>query len=172
MQDWASDLLLQTQCFCAAARRTARAVTQLYDLVLAPIGLKATQLTTLLAIAEAGEIAQWQLAQGHAIAPETLSRRLSAALKKGYLEVRRSERGERLYRLSKLGQECLREALPYWERAQDRLVQALGGATVEEIITLFDRVTLSARAAEDMRIPNSAAESRKTATAAGRPSAA
>ncbi len=155
MNDHKTTQLKQTHCLCAAARRASRAVTQLYDLVLSPAGLKATQFTMLLAIAEAGELAQWQLAQSHAVATETLSRRLSVIRKRGWVEVRRgSRKGERVYKLTDYGYECLRKALPHWETAQRRVAQALGRQAHDDAIALLDRITVAAGEAQFIRTCN------------------
>src|SRR5947209_7365917 len=68
---------LQPDCACSLARRAARSVTQLYDVVLAPVGVKATQFVLLRAISNSGQVAQWQLASDLSIAVETLTRRLA-----------------------------------------------------------------------------------------------
>lgn len=149
------DQLFLTPCVCAAVRRASRAITELYDLVLAPTGLKATQFITLREIGEAGEIAQWQLAKGYAIATETLSRRLGMARKKGLLQVRRgASRGEQIYSLTPYGRECLENARPHWERAQQRLAQGLGNGDLEGIVALLDRLAAAAQAGEEIRLPN------------------
>lgn len=150
-----------TPCVCAVVRRTSRAVTQFYDLVLSPSGLKTTQFIILREIAEAGEVAQWQLAERLAIATETLSRRLGLARRKGLLMVRRgAKRGERIYRLTAYGTECLQNALPHWYRAQERLGRALGDCSLTCAIDLLNRITLAAQAAEEIRAANSAANPR------------
>ena len=59
----------QDLCICAALRGAARSTTQLYDLVVRPSGLKATQFIALRAIEEAGEMPQWRFAREHAVAP-------------------------------------------------------------------------------------------------------
>ncbi len=147
--------LLQTPCVCAAARRAARAITQLYDLVLAPTGIKATQFIVLREIGDAGEIAQWQLAEGYAVATETLSRRLGIGRKKGMLQVRRgTKRGEQVYSLTPYGRECLENARPHWEGAQQRIAQALGNGDLEGIVACLDRLTAAAQIAEEIRLPN------------------
>ncbi len=156
MQDQQSPTRFRrTPCVCAAARRTSRALTRFYDLVLAPTGLKATQFIALREIAEAGEIAQWQLSQGYGVATETLSRRLNTARKNGLVEMRRgAKHGERIYRLTVQGQKCLHNAMPYWGRAQRRLAQALGDANLKHAVDILDRVAEAALLAEQIRTPN------------------
>ena len=140
---------------CAALRAASRAVTQLYDLVLAPTELKATQFVALHAIDQAGEIAQCQFARDHAIAVETLSRRFSGLRRKGYLQVRRGARhGERIYSLTDQGRLALQNALPYWERAEDRFRRALESDDWNGILLMLDRLRIAAVRAEELRTNN------------------
>jgi DNA-binding MarR family transcriptional regulator len=140
---------------CAALRAASRAVTQLYDLVLAPTTLKSTQFVALQTIYESGEIAQCQFARDHTVAVETLSRRLGGLRRKGYIQVRTGIRhGERIYSLTDKGRQALMEALPYWERAQDRLRRALGEDDWNGMIRMVDRVRAAALRAEELRTNN------------------
>jgi DNA-binding MarR family transcriptional regulator len=143
-------------CACASLRRASRCVTQLYDLVLAPCGLKCTQFVSLRAIDEAGEIAQYQFAKQYAVAVETLSRRLGALRRKGLVKVRTGTRhGEQIYSLTDEGKRSLDRARPYWERAQERLKTALGDADWNLLFAVTDRVANAALEAERLRLRNS-----------------
>jgi DNA-binding MarR family transcriptional regulator len=138
-----------------ALRSASRAVTHLYDLVLSPTGLKATQFITLKAIAEAGELAQCDFAREYCVAVETLSRRLGALRRKGLIAVRIGPtHGERIYSLTPQGDECLRRAGPYWEAAENRLKKTLAISDWATVLNLCDRTMLAAQAAEQARIPN------------------
>lgn len=108
-------------CGFAGLRRASRAVCHLYDLVLAPTQLKITQYTMLRQIADAGEIAHCDLARKCVGSEETFSRRLASARKCGWVSMRVGDRQRRVYRLTEKGMQVLREATPYWERAQDRM---------------------------------------------------
>lgn len=146
---------LPTESPCPALRAANRAVTQLYDLVLAPTELKATQFIALQTIRECGEIAQCQFARDHAIAVETLSRRFSALRRKGYIQVRRGNRhGERIYSLTEKGREALESAMPYWERAEDRLRRALRQDNWEGMLHMLDRIRTAALDAVELRTNN------------------
>ena len=145
----------QTSCACATIRRTARALTQLYDLVLSPVGMNITQFTILSAIAENGEIAQWKLSQQYAFSPETLSRRLSALRMTRWVQMRAgSARRERLYSLTQLGKQKLEEAIPYWNRAQQRLRLASGEHGWRHLTDFADNITVAAKAARAVRTQN------------------
>src|SRR6185437_16298466 len=104
---------------CASLRRANRAVCHLYDLVLVPAGLKATQYIILETIAAAGKIAHCDLARRFAASEETFSRRLGSARKAGWVQMTIDTRRRRIYCLTAHGQSLLETALPYWERAQE-----------------------------------------------------
>jgi DNA-binding MarR family transcriptional regulator len=143
-------------CAFEALRSAGRAATQLYDLVLQPVGLKASEFTMLRIIAEAGEIPQWKLSRDHAIALETLSRRLAKLRKKGLLDCRKgSNHDERIYSLTPRGQESLKGALPYWQRAQARLRKTLGNAEFDMLLRICQSTVRAARDAEHLRAMNS-----------------
>ena len=140
---------------CSALRRAARSTTQFYDLVLQPVGLKATQFVALRTIEEAGELQQWKFAREHAIAVETLSRRLAVLRRRGLVNVRTGRNhGERIYSLTELGRRTLAEAWPYWERAEKRLNQTLGEQDERLLIQLCERSVAAAREAEELRAVN------------------
>lgn len=143
-------------CVCAALRRAARSATQLYDLVLQPSGLKATQFIALKTIEEAGELPQWRFARQQAVAVETLSRRLAVLRRRGLLTVRTGgNHGERIYSLTPQGRLALAHATPYWERAQERLRRTLGDSTVAMLLELCENAVTAAQEAEQMRAKNS-----------------
>ncbi len=142
-------------CICAELRRASRAVSQLYDLVLAPSELRITQFIALKSMYEAGEIAQCRYAREHGIAVETLSRRFSSLRQKGLVEMRRgAHHGERIYKLTPKGEQAFLATLPYWRRAQDRLHNSLGEADWRALLQLCDRVCQAAQEAEQFRTKN------------------
>lgn len=139
----------------AALRTATRAVTQFYDLVLSPTGLKTTQFVILQEINAAGEIAQCDFAREFGIAVPTLSRRFGGLRKKELIQIRRGERhGERIYRLTPKGQDALHVAVPYWDRAQRRLKTVLGNADWDQLLELAERVRKAASHAEQLRTDN------------------
>lgn len=139
----------------AALRTATRAITQFYDLVLTPAGLKATQFVILQVIRSAGEIAQCDFAREFSIAVPTLSRRFGGLRRKGYIQIRRGDRhGERIYSLTPQGEEAFEKTLPYWERAQQRLRTALGEEDWCTMLALSDRIRSAVIDAEELRTRN------------------
>lgn len=142
-------------CACCLTRRAARSVTSLYDLVMAPSGLKATQFILLRAIADAGQIAQWQLGKNLSIAVETLTRRLASMRRVGWVELQSGvDKREHIYKITDLGRQQMEAAVPYWLRAQERLKEQLGDSEWEETRRCLDRLAVAAERSLSARVKN------------------
>ena len=129
-------------CMCASFRRASRALTQLYDEALRPVGLRATQFTILQALSLAGEVSQGGLAQILAMDSTTLTRTLRIMGREGWIRERRGEdRRERLLRLAKAGRHQFKRALPSWEKAQAQLGRQLGDKRWHALMKLTNEVT-------------------------------
>jgi DNA-binding MarR family transcriptional regulator len=127
---------------CASFRRASRALTQLYDEALRPVGLRATQFTILQALSLAGEVSQGGLAQILAMDSTTLTRTLRIMGREGWIAERRGEdRRERLLRLAKAGRHQFSRALPSWEKAQAQLGRQLGDKRWHALMKLTNEVT-------------------------------
>jgi DNA-binding MarR family transcriptional regulator len=127
---------------CANFRRTSRALTQLYEAALRPLGLSATQLTILQALTRAGEVSQGQLGQMLAMDSTSLTRTLAIMRRQGWLAERRGkDRRERRLRLSSAGEAQLNRAQPVWEKIQSRLRRKLGQQTWNDLLQLTHQVT-------------------------------
>ncbi len=129
--------LVRLPCACANLRRSVRVVTQFYDNVLRPSGMRATQFTLLQALSEVPEASQKQLAELLEIDSTTLTRTLAPLRRKGWL---RSEVGDdrRELRLSltPAGKRNYKRALPYWQTAQKGMEQALGKRDLNHLIDI------------------------------------
>src|SRR5258706_7428011 len=105
-------------CACANLRRAARVVTQFYDGVLRPSGLRATQFTLLQALNLAPGISQKQLAELLEIDSTTLTRTLALLRRKGWLRSKAGiDRRELRLSLTAAGKREYQPALPYWQTA-------------------------------------------------------
>lgn len=138
----------------ASVRRASRAICRLYDLVLVPTRLKATQFMILQIIAESGEIAHCDLANELAASVETLSRRLAGARREGLVSVHAGEHNKRMYSLAPKGRRVLEEARPYWQKAQLRLRSSLGESDWRMLLDFSRRVADAAIRAESLHLPN------------------
>ena len=127
---------------CASLRRTSRALSQLYEDALRPVGLRATQFTILQTLSLAGEVTQGELGQILAMDSTTLTRTLNIMGRHGWIAKRRGEdRREWRMRLSKAGATQFKQALPHWEKAQTQLRRQLGEELSDNLMKLTQKVT-------------------------------
>ena len=123
-------------CACFKVRKAARAVTKLYEEVLRPIGLRATQFSLLMAARVIGPVTVVKLAQITVMDRTTLTRNLQILEKRRLIEIKPGEdRREREVTLTTSGMEVLAKGVPLWEEAQDRVRQGLGE---EKLSNLMD----------------------------------
>ena len=128
-------------CACANLRRAARAVTRVYNRELRPTGLELTQVTLLMALEMTGETTQGKLGKVLALDSTSLTRMLRLLIERRWIsEKRGSDRRQRLLRLTPSGEEKLRKAWPYWERAQLRLRKGMGEQTWSQMGPLLAEV--------------------------------
>jgi DNA-binding MarR family transcriptional regulator len=112
---------------CSSFRRAARSLTHVYEEALRPLGLRATQFTVLLVLAQAGEVSQGRLGEMLAMDSTSLTRTLAIMLRQGWIAERRgADRRERRLSLSDSGKAQLNHALPVWEEVQTRVRDRLG----------------------------------------------
>jgi DNA-binding MarR family transcriptional regulator len=127
---------------CGSFRRTSRALTQLYENALRPLGLRSTQFTILQVLSRAGEVSQGQLGEMLAMDSTTLTRTLEIMSRHGWIAERRgADRRERWLRLSKGGETELSRALPVWEKVQSSLRRQLGDQAWNNLLQLTHQAT-------------------------------
>ena len=132
-------------CTCANLRRTARAVTRLYNQQLRSGEIEITQFTILTALDRAGEISQGKLSKLLALDSTTLKRMLALLRKRGWIQEKEGEdRRFRLIRLTSAGRAKLQHSLPHWKRAQARMQGALGEDTMRQLTGVLAQVTAMA----------------------------
>jgi DNA-binding MarR family transcriptional regulator len=115
--------------YCASLnfRRTARAITRLYDLAFQGTKIRSTQFTILIAVAKAQPVSIGTLGSILVIDSTTLTRSLGKLQKQGLLTVsKRAERRQRFVTLTDAGVKALEESLPGWRAAQERFVKTVG----------------------------------------------
>src|SRR2546422_11113863 len=114
-------------CVCNTLRMVSRAVTQLYDDILRPSGLRVTQFSILGAVARLGEANLRQLEHTLAIDQTTLTRSLKLLERNGAIDrVPHPDGRIKAMTLTSKGRKALEAARPLWARAQDRVLRELG----------------------------------------------
>jgi DNA-binding MarR family transcriptional regulator len=132
-------------CLCASLRRASRALTQLYEEALRPLGLRASQFTILQLLSLTGEVTQGEMGQYLAMDSTTLTRTLAIMGRHGWIKRQQGEdRRVSLIRLSSSGRAQFARALPHWEKVQALVRKKLGGSRWDDLMQLNKDVTVAA----------------------------
>ena len=129
------------ECIAVRLRMLNRAVTNIYDDALRPLGVRVSQMNILVAagmvdIARPAEICE----QLH-LDVSTLSRNVERMKSRGWLEVIHGEdRRAQPFRLTPAGRRLLEKALPKWETAQQQAMGILGDSIFDGLEDAIERL--------------------------------
>jgi DNA-binding MarR family transcriptional regulator len=138
--------------YCASLnfRRTARAVTRLYDAAMQESGMRSTQFAILVGIAKKQPIAIGTLGQILQIDQTTLTRSLRLLRKDGLIETsERSTMRRRFLEITPKGERALARALPYWRKMQSDFEMSVGRNYWNELRSELERLAKLAASLEN-----------------------
>ena len=119
--------MYEVSCLCHRTRMASRAVTRFYDEILRSVGLRATQLAVLVAVGNEDVMSITALAKFMGMDRSTLTRNLAPLEREGLIRVgNEGWRRSRTVECTKKGRTRLREALPFWQKAQETIRRKLG----------------------------------------------
>ena len=119
--------LMSLPCYCGTVRQVARAITAVYENMLAHTGLHATQFTALQLLDLAPNLSTTELAEALGMDQTTATRTLTLIKKAGFVsDTVGNDRRQRHWALSAEGQALLRKLKPRWEAAQDAFEKRVG----------------------------------------------
>jgi DNA-binding MarR family transcriptional regulator len=125
-----------SECIASRVRMLNRAITNIYDDGLRPLGLKASQLNILIVTAKLGLARPGQVCEILQLNASTLSRNVKPLQAHGWVEVVPGEDARaQPFRLTPKGKRLIEKAVPAWEEAQRRASELLGN----EGISLLDK---------------------------------
>ena len=132
-------------CNFFAVRSAARHVTQLYDQLLAPAGLRVTQFSILAKLKRRGPLTINALADDMVMDRTTLGRNIQPLERNGLIRIEAapSDRRAKELHLTKAGENRLRAGLEAWAKAQARFESRFGGKRAAELRTLLRAVVAS-----------------------------
>ncbi|MCI0359620.1 MAG: MarR family winged helix-turn-helix transcriptional regulator [Planctomycetaceae bacterium] len=134
-------------CGCTNLRMAARVVTQFYDEVLQPSGLRATQLGILTTIAARPSATIVILARELGMDPSTLNRNLRPLKRRGLVRSMAAPGGRgRCLALTAKGASAVLSAIPLWDQAQQQFVARLGERRWRQLFTALRRLSGAASA--------------------------
>lgn len=117
-----------TRCHCTAVRKASRRITQLYDMALAPSGLKVTQRAILARIRASESETVGTLAEAMVMDAGGLAHTLKPLVRDGFVTIGPDpdDRRSRLIKLTAAGKAKLKESEALWEAAQRCFEKQLG----------------------------------------------
>jgi len=137
-------------CVCANLRKKTRVVTQLYDKLLQPTGLKVTQYSMLANIGHQQSVSISRLGEILLLDQTTITRNINLLKQNGYVDLTRDSQDARtkVITLTNKGVEKLNEAAPIWQDIQERIINDIGLekyndfyetlTTIQKIIKSYD----------------------------------
>jgi DNA-binding MarR family transcriptional regulator len=139
------------ECNCLAIRQAARHVTQFYDQLFAPTGLRATQFAILSRLRHVGPMSINTLANLLVMDRTTLGRNILPLERDGLIEVApsRADRRRHELRLTEAGLARYRASVERWNEAQKRFGEVFGDERAAALRGLLREVVASDFAATE-----------------------
>jgi DNA-binding MarR family transcriptional regulator len=126
-------------CNCFAVRSAARHITQLYDQLLAPVGLRVTQFSILAKLKRRGPLTINALADDMVMDRTTLGRNIQPLERDGLIRIEPapSDRRAKELHLTKAGENRLQAGLDAWAKAQASFEAGFGAKRAAELRMLL-----------------------------------
>jgi DNA-binding MarR family transcriptional regulator len=131
---------LSSACICNNLRRAARLVTNYYDKLLEPTGLRVSQITILVVLYRFGVQTINEMAGKLELDRTTLTRNLKPLAHQGLLTIAPgSDQRTRVVTLTPKGEAVLLKVLPLWEQTQSYMVEGIGEANASLLLTQLSK---------------------------------
>ena len=129
-------------CNCLAVRQAARHITQFYDQLLAPSGLRTTQFSILAKLRRSGPMTINALAAEMVMDRTTLGRNILPLERDGLIAVKQGSRDRRSkeLRVTETGEARFRAGMKGWVQAQRELEKAFGAKRTADMRALLHAV--------------------------------
>ncbi|WP_158934869.1 MarR family winged helix-turn-helix transcriptional regulator [Burkholderia sp. S171] len=115
-----------TECYCTQFRRSANALTHIYDDALRAVGLKITQLTLLRGLDRLESATYNEIAEELSLDKTTISRNIKLLIEAGWVQISADEDARyKVASLSPAGARMLKDAEPHWRAAQAQVEKEL-----------------------------------------------
>jgi DNA-binding MarR family transcriptional regulator len=125
-------------CTCSRLRRATRAVTQLYDDALEPVGLRVTQLSLLRTLQRQGTLRIGDLAARTLLDRTALSRNLDPLAEKKLVAIAAGRDARtREVTLTRQGIAAIAAAAPLWDRVQREVARHVGRERLDDLYAVL-----------------------------------
>jgi DNA-binding MarR family transcriptional regulator len=123
--------MVERVCVAGGVRKLNRMVSAIYDSALAGAGLKTSQFSVLVAVANRDKARPAELIKLLQMDESTLSRNVERMCVRGWLRLERNEdRRSHLIEVTDKGRALIRKCMPAWQQAQEEVSQRIGADTV------------------------------------------
>ena len=123
--------MVERVCVAGGVRKLNRMVSAIYDSALAGAGLKTSQFSVLVSVANRKQARPAELTKHLQLDESTLSRNVERMCARGWLRLERNEdRRSHLIEVTDKGRALIRKCMPAWQQAQDEVSQRIGADTV------------------------------------------
>lgn len=121
-------------CVGGCVRKLNRMVSAIYDGALANAGLKTSQFSVLVSVANRKQARPAEMTEHLQMDESTLSRNVERMCARGWLRlVQDADRRSHLIEVTDKGQALIRKSLPAWQKAQAEVSRRLGTDTVAKL---------------------------------------
>lgn len=128
-------------CACFNLQKATRAVSQYYNKILKPSGLRGTQFTILRVLSVIDSDSITNIANLMVVDRTTLTRNLRPLEKRKLVKiVPGKDQRSREVRLTKMGKDTLTAAIPLWKEAQKRFSEKLSKEEFQNIFKLMSSI--------------------------------
>ena len=129
------------ECIAVRLRMLNRAITNIYDSALRPLGLKVSQMNILVAAAKMGTARPLEVCEYLHLDVSTLSRNVDRMKARGWLEVVPDADGRsQPFQLTSKGRKLLEKAVPAWNQAQEQVRRDFGDEFVHQLNRAVRRI--------------------------------
>ena len=127
-----------SECYATIARRMTGILSNVYNEALKGCGLNISQFSLLRNLERigSGNLTEWANAAG--IERTTMVRNVKALMDASFIEM--LEGRGKVFRLSEKGEEALKQAQPYWKRAQKRVEKKIGTADADALLRIGESI--------------------------------
>lgn len=132
-----------TLCNVTALRKATRRISQLYDAMLAPSGIRSTQRSILVYVGKSQAPTMSELAAALVLDRSALNHNLKPLQRDGLVTVvvDENDRRSRRIHLTKSGEAKVRDSQAAWKQAQERFERAFGSKRATALRSTLDSIS-------------------------------
>ena len=141
MNNVIEDSDIATNCHCGKLRAASRTITKVYDDALRPVGIKANQLTILVATSLIGPVSITDLAKAISTERTTLVRNLKLIENEDLILIEQKSGRTKWVSITTKGKKTIAKAKPLWKEAQAHVHKAMGMDKMKKLNNTLNEIS-------------------------------